>query len=123
MQDLNKNIGTYYFTEAGTENFSTEYILEIFEEDIKIRFKLEMIINGNFGKNGKTWIGLCIDRNDFISMIAEIETDWTYTVIDNKKTENSNYIFEVLPLEIYRKNDNLILNIITINKRINLIKQ
>jgi len=123
MQEINKLIGKYYFIEQGTENFSNEFILEIYEEDIKLVFRLEMIVNGNFGKIGKTWFGMCVDRDDFVSLIAEKEIDWTFTVMDNKKTENSKSIFEVLPLEVLYNQTNIVIHIIKVHKKIKLIKQ
>jgi hypothetical protein len=122
MQKINDLIGQYKYVETSTNNFSTEFLLNIFEDDIKIRFKLEMTVAGNFGKIGRTWLGICIDRDDFVSLIAEKEIDWTYTVIDNKNTENEKVIFEILPVEIYSESDTIILKINAVNKEINLVK-
>jgi hypothetical protein len=122
MQNLNKLIGKYYFIEQGTDNFSTEFLLDIFEEDIKICFILKMVVNGNFGEIGRNWVGICVDRDEYIALIAEKEIDWTHTVIDNKRAENEKNIFEILPLEVYSENSEIILNIVTVSRKIILLK-
>lgn len=122
MININRLIGIYKYKEIGTNDFSTEFFLDIYEDDIKICFKLEMIVNGNFGKIGKTWKGMCVDRDDYVALIAEKEIDWTFTVIDNKRNENEQKIFEILPLELYSDNSEIMLNIVTVSKKIKLTK-
>lgn len=120
MEELKDFIGEYYFEEIGNEKFSTEYILKITEGDIKICFSLEMIINAVFGKNGRIWTGVCVERDTFISLIADEETEWAITKYDTERTENSKTMFEILPIELYKEQDFVILNFTLNNKKIKL---
>jgi len=116
--DINNLVGNYNYSDQNVGSFSTDFVLSIYEDDIKTKFKLEMDISGNFGKVGRSWKGICIEREDYIEMIAEHEIDWAYTIIDNKRVENEKEIFETLPLEIYLKDNKIIINIVTAGKNI-----
>ncbi len=120
--DINSLVGSYKYKDQNTGNFSTDFILNIIDDDIKIKFLLEMDISGNFGKVGRSWSGICIEREDYIAMIAEKEIDWAYTVIDNKRVETEKEIFETLPLEIYVSDKKITINILTAGKNISFEK-
>jgi len=116
--NINNLVGKYSYNDISSGSFTTDFVLDIYEDDIKIKFKLEMDINGSFGKVGRSWTGICIERDNYVAMIAELEVDWAYTIIDNKRVESEKEIFETLPLEIYLKDNKITINILTAGKNI-----
>ncbi len=121
--DLTQIYGNYYFIEEDDSIFTNEFFLNIFPfSENKIKFDLEMVTNGGFGKIGKNWLGIGVFRSDHFAMIIEKELDWAFTNKDASKTIFENKHFESLPLEIYPYEKQLILYHKKIDKKIHLKK-
>jgi len=121
--DLTKIYGKYYFKEEDDSEFNNEFFLNLFSnEDDKIKFDLEMITNGDFGKIGKTWTGTGVFRLDHFAMIIEKELDWIIMTKDKDLTVNENVYFKTLPIEIYPYEKKLILYHKKIDKQLHFTK-
>ncbi len=121
--DLTKIYGEYSFKEEDDSEFRNEFFLKLFSiNNDKIKFELEMITNGSFGKIGRTWLGAGIFRADHFAMIIEKELDWILLAKDKDKTVNENNLFKSLPLEIYPYEKKLILYHKKIDKQLHFKK-
>jgi len=122
--DLTKIYGKYYFKEIDDNSeFNNEFYLNLFSnDDDKIKFDLEMITNGSFGKIGRTWIGAGVFRADHFAMIIEKELDWILMTKDKERTVSENIYFKTLPIEIYPYEKKLILYHKKIDKQLHFTK-
>ena len=122
MQDLYNIQGKYFLKEQDNSEFVNEFLLDLYQEKDRLKFNLEMVTSGKFGKFGKNWIGVSIFRSDHYALIIEQELDWVMLAEDNEKTVNESKHFESLPIEIYpnEQEQEIIVYHIKIERQLNL---
>ena len=122
MDEVTKILGRYYLKEQDHPDFANEFILDLYKKDGKIRFNLEMVTLGNFGKVGRNWIGIGIFRADHFVLIIERELDWAMAKEDKEKTVNESQNVETLPIEIYPMDKEIIVYHRKIERQLHLKK-
>lgn len=102
MVNIEDILGRYTSYERdGKSEFANNFELKIFRKHDQIKFVFEMKTEGGFGIVGTTWYGTGIYRSDHLALIIEKESDWTYLIADNERTEVFRDKNESLPIEIY----------------------